>query len=81
MNDISIEVAMDYCHKQGLYPRLDEYEQTIRADERVKVIEEFVIKLENAIQEDIDDNVISQWDKGTFMGCVKFVAEQLKEQK
>lgn len=56
------------------------YEQG-RANERVKVIEDFTIKLENAIQEDIDDNVISQWAKGTFMGCVKFVAEQLKSAK
>lgn len=54
-----------------------EHDKRIRAE----VIDDFTIKLENAIQEDIDDDVINQWDKGTFMGCVKFAAEQLKEQK
>ena len=32
MNDISIDVAIDYCHKNGLYPRLEEHDKRIRAD-------------------------------------------------
>ena len=60
-----------------LEDKIKEHDKQIKAE----VIDDFTIKLENAIQEDIDDDVINQWDKGTFMGCVKFVAEQLKENK
>ena len=72
--------TQEYC-RNCAETLLTEYENKIKADERAKVIDDFTIKLENAIQEDVDDNVISQWDKGTFMGCVRFVAEQLKERE
>lgn len=33
MNEISIDVAMDFCHSQGLYPRLEEHDKQIVTDE------------------------------------------------
>lgn len=35
MNEISIDVAMDFCHRQGLYPRLEEHDEQIREEERM----------------------------------------------
>lgn len=48
---------------------------------KADAIEEFAQAIEKGIEEDIKDDVISVWTKGTFMGMVKFVAEQMKEQK
>lgn len=53
---------------------LEEHDKQMRDE----VVDEFTEKLEKAIKDDINDEIISMFDGGTVMGAVKFIAEQMK---
>lgn len=71
MNDISIDVAMNYCHKNGLYPRLEEHDEAVRRIERAKVLDEFIMWL-------YQRRAISFHEKQYMKEW--FLADKLKEQ-
>lgn len=81
-NDIHGETCVDTCTTCERYLRddLDELEKEIRADERAKVIEEFVKAIEKNQTRHDSYSAPIEFDMSVDMTDILKIAEQLKEQ-